>query len=349
MLYGQIKLKNYLTDSSISFCAIGDTAKDKVPLQVSTFNQGIAIDKVLPKIFLEGGGGNNQKESYEFAAYFYNNHCELSQAVMPFMFITGDEGFYPEIVSKYIKQFIGKDIKEKKINSLEVFKKTAKKFNVFLIKKEYSDPDDEKEIYDQWVNAVGKERILNIKKPKSCVDIILGAIAITSGARNLESYVKDLRERDQNEERITEVMDALKLYDDKLANKEIRIVYNRLNEIKEEAIKLINQSEDKEKTKYYEDLKVLKRSVKNVSEKFICPIMNEIFLDPVTAADGNDYERKAFEVWLLKNKTSPIDDSVTLENTNTKNNVSLRKEIQAFNENPKIYAKKDKDSSFIIY
>jgi hypothetical protein len=38
---------------------------------------------------------------------------------------------------------------------------------------------------------------------------MLGAIAMTSGVRNLESYVKDMLDRGQDEERITEVTIAL--------------------------------------------------------------------------------------------------------------------------------------------
>ena len=41
-----------------------------------------------------------------------------------------------------------------------------------------------------------------MKTPKACVDVMLGAIALTSGARTLEDYVKDMKERGQDEERI---------------------------------------------------------------------------------------------------------------------------------------------------
>jgi hypothetical protein len=35
MFYGQIKMKNYLKDPAISFCAIGDATSDKAALQVT--------------------------------------------------------------------------------------------------------------------------------------------------------------------------------------------------------------------------------------------------------------------------------------------------------------------------
>ena len=48
-------------------------------------------------MYLEGGGGGNQIESYELAAYFYARHVELKHLELPFFFITGDEGMYNEI------------------------------------------------------------------------------------------------------------------------------------------------------------------------------------------------------------------------------------------------------------
>lgn len=39
--------------------------------------------------------------------------------------------------------------------------------------------------------------------------MILGAIALTSGVRTLETYVRDMRDRGQDEERIKEVTFAL--------------------------------------------------------------------------------------------------------------------------------------------
>ena len=44
MFYGQLMLQGYVQDPTISFCAFGDTASDKAPLQVSDFGQGAQID-----------------------------------------------------------------------------------------------------------------------------------------------------------------------------------------------------------------------------------------------------------------------------------------------------------------
>jgi len=64
-------------------------------------------------------------------------------------------------------------------------------------------------MYEKWVSWVGEDHILNLPDAKAVVDIVLGAIAITSGSRNWESYLHDLQERGQSNERINLVSNSL--------------------------------------------------------------------------------------------------------------------------------------------
>ena len=57
---------------------------------------------------------------------------------------------------------------------------------------------------------MGVERILEMKTPKACIDVILGAIALVSGSRTLEGYVKDMETRGQDKTRIQEVLHSLR-------------------------------------------------------------------------------------------------------------------------------------------
>lgn len=41
-------------------------------------------------------------------------------------------------------------------------------------------------------------------------------------------------------------------------------------------------------------------------DNFVCPLSNEIFLDPVMADDGHLYERQMISTWLSNNNISPI-------------------------------------------
>ena len=57
-------------------------------------------------MYLEGGGGGNMHESYELAAYFYANACELANSELSFFFVTGDEKFYETLSVKTIHEYL---------------------------------------------------------------------------------------------------------------------------------------------------------------------------------------------------------------------------------------------------
>ncbi len=69
-LMGLCLRKGYLDDPAILIGAIGDATCDLVPLQVGQFESGNEIENDLNNLYLEGGGGGQQMESYELALYF---------------------------------------------------------------------------------------------------------------------------------------------------------------------------------------------------------------------------------------------------------------------------------------
>ena len=58
----------------------------------------------------------------------------------------------------------------------------------------------------KWEEVIGGERILELHDPKSVIDVMLGAIAIVSGTRNMDKYMMDLDSRGQSETRKREVL-----------------------------------------------------------------------------------------------------------------------------------------------
>ena len=210
MFYGQIMMQNYLSDPSVSFCAVDDTF-DQAPLQVTDFGQGVQIDQLISKVFLESGGSGEEgaHEAYELSALFYARQCELKNAELPFFFITGDEHFYKFIKSDHVQKILGYKPKHDKELAVTVWHELRKKFNVFHLHKPYGSKISKEELMD-WTEALGPERILEMETPKACIDVILGAIALTSGARTMEGYIKDMEVRGQSKERIKEVVHSLR-------------------------------------------------------------------------------------------------------------------------------------------
>jgi hypothetical protein len=65
-----------------------------------------------------------------------------------------------------------------------------------------------------------------------------------------------------------------------------------------------------------------------IPDEFLCPITYEVMKDPVCAADGYTYERKAIEEWLAKNQTSPM-INISIKNTPLYSNKILKMLIDA--------------------
>jgi len=385
MFYGQIMMNGYLEDPAISFCAIGDASFDRAPLQITDFGQGNQLDQLISKIYLERGGGNNIQESYELAAFFYVNHCELLKSELPYFFITGDEYYYENITGASLSKIFGihadkYNYNMNKISSSEIWSLLMKKFNVFHLHKNYKKQDQDEDILDHWVKALGRDRILEIKTPKACIDVILGAISMTSGARTLETYIDDMKIRGQTEERIQEVTNALKYVKPECHSK---IVPKKINhkdlkheqekgknnkteekveeeELKENAFEKIydlyfvqkfvreNLAHDEEK---YTEEAIQKRNENEhkywMEERFKCPITERMFIYPVKAADGNTYEENAIQMWLKFHSSSPLTgvhiSQVLMPNTKIRNEIdTLIDPEAATKKSPKKKPKKKK-------
>jgi len=226
-------------------------------------------------------------------------------------------------------------------------------YNVFHIKKPYHDHAIDEKIKHQWYEAIGQNHVLEMKTPKACIDVILGAIAITSGARNLQTYIEDMKTRGQDEERIKEVSDALKLFNSTFSAKKVlrfgaKASNKPLVEEEEKKFEELPSSalfqtikieyEKKEKSsvldsdqrKYKESLKELNKLGKSIPEEFVCPLTGEILFDPVMTNDGNTYERLAIETWFENHDTSPL-TSLKLSSKAVIPNNTLTKLIKDFN------------------
>ena len=66
--------------------------------------------------------------------------------------------------------------------------------------------------------------------------------------------------------------------------------------------------------------KRLRSTVSNISKHLICPITQELMVDPVLAEDGRTYERKELIKWLATNSTSPLDPSCSIDASQLRSN-----------------------------
>jgi hypothetical protein len=210
MVYGELKGKGYIDDDfAISFSAVGDHKSDAAPFQVCDFDKGTVLDSWLKKIWLEKGGGPGCMESYELLAWYYLNCVDFNPPKKtkekPYFFLIGDEQCYPTVKASDVQKHFGVTI-PKDIPTAEVFKDLMDKYNFFHLHKPYGYGDDF--IVEDWNKLIG-QNIITMAEPNSVADLILGLVALTSGARDWEGYEADMKARGQTAKRIANVKAAL--------------------------------------------------------------------------------------------------------------------------------------------
>lgn len=182
ILYNEVRffLPDGLKDTfEISFAAVGDAYSDSAPLQVTDFASGAELDMNIKSLYPEGGGGGQSRETYELAAYYYTNKCNLLGSLehpKPVLIFVGDEGYYSKINRQHVKDLIGDDLPSDLI-ATDVFAALKDKFSVYALRIEYSHEDKEAIIDSQWRDTLGPGKVILMEDPKRIVDTIIGIVA----------------------------------------------------------------------------------------------------------------------------------------------------------------------------
>jgi len=103
-------------DPQVLFLGIGDHEFDRAPLQVGQFESSDELlDKWLTDIYLEGGGGGNDGESYMLAWYFAWKHtsidCFEKRGRKGYLFTVGDEPVLHDMPSRALKAIIAREVR----------------------------------------------------------------------------------------------------------------------------------------------------------------------------------------------------------------------------------------------
>ena len=72
----------------------------------------------------------------------------------------------------------------------------------------------------------------------------------------------------------------------------------------------------------------------DIPNEFICPITQDLMVEPVCDNEGNTYDKKAIMKWLARNRTSPISRK-PLRIADLRPNIALKNLIISFNEKNK--------------
>ena len=185
-IMNMILSSNLVTNPHVMFMGIGDVRCDSAPLQVSQFEADIRIAQQLTDLYLEGGGGGNQFESYDLAWYFASERCKCDsfakRGKKGFLFTFGDE-LPPEGLNAYELGKVFGGSYQAGYTVTELYEMARKEWEVFhLVIEEGSfarrtgvDP-----VLSMWENIMSN-RAIPVKDYRFLPDVIAAVIRVANG------------------------------------------------------------------------------------------------------------------------------------------------------------------------
>jgi hypothetical protein len=195
-LMGLLLRKSYLTDPSILIGGIGDATCDQVPMQLGQFESGIEIENDLTNLFLEGGGGGQQMESYELALYFLARKtamdCFEKRQKRGYAILIGDEMAYPKVDRHKVKEIFA-DTLEADISLAEIVAEVQAKFDLYYILPNLTNYYSDKKIETFWRELLGQQ-FIKLDDPEGVSELIATLIGVGEGAADLALVADDLKD-----------------------------------------------------------------------------------------------------------------------------------------------------------
>ena len=212
-LMGFLVKKGYLASPHILFGAVGDATCDRVPLQIGQFEAGNEMDEVLSLMYLEGGGGGQQTESYELAMYYMARHTDLDcynkRGEKGYLFLSGDELPYSHVKRSEVKRIIGDDLQED-ISTSEILEELREKFEVFwILPNNTSNCDDPRVV--KPLKAMFGQHLLKLEDHSAVVELIAATIGVAEGF-DIHDVAAGLRDLGASDSAVRSTSTALSTY-----------------------------------------------------------------------------------------------------------------------------------------
>lgn len=185
-------------DPQLLFLGVGDHTCDRAPLQVGQFESSDELlDHWLTNVYLEGGGGGNDGESYLLAWYFAGKHtsidCFEKRGKKGFLFTIGDEPCLDSIPKTSIKALMGKGQFEN-FDATDLLDKAREKYEVFHIHMKQGSNGSRQEVIDGWTQLVGKDNLIVANKKEDVSGIIKKIVTKGAKVKDPTDVVKPTKE-----------------------------------------------------------------------------------------------------------------------------------------------------------
>lgn len=204
--------KGYVADPQVMMGAVGDARSDRASLQVGQFESGVEMDEDLERLFIEGGGGGTNQESYQNALYFFARHtsidCFEKRGIKGYLFLIGDERAYDFVYSSEVKTIVG-DSLQADIPLAEIVREVREKYHVFFVIPSGTSHGGQRWLKDYWDDLLGSENVIMLNDPAAVCESIALAIGLCEGTVDLSDGASHLRDAGAGAAVINSVTSAL--------------------------------------------------------------------------------------------------------------------------------------------
>lgn len=167
-------------DPQVLFLGIGDHECDNAPLQVGQFESSDELmDKWLTTVYLEGGGGGNDGESYLLAWYLASKHTEIDclekRGKKGILFTIGDEPTLKELPASTLKSLMG-DGQYSDMSLHELLDMVRESYHTFHIHVKETSSGSRQRVIDGWKQLLGDD-LLEVQSKTIIPEVIAAKVA----------------------------------------------------------------------------------------------------------------------------------------------------------------------------
>lgn len=175
-----------VSDPHVMAMAIGDAYCDQAPLQATQFEADLTLADQLRRLWIEGGGGGNDGESYAlawlFAATRTSIDCFEKRGEKGYLFTIGDEPLLPKTPGAAIARIFGAPFAHD-VGSPALLTQAQARYEVFHIVLADCGYASQRldAVLASWRPTLG-ERVLVCEDHSKIAEVIVSAIEMTKGA-----------------------------------------------------------------------------------------------------------------------------------------------------------------------
>lgn len=178
-------LKHKIADPAVLFGGIGDHYTDSAPLQVGQFESGAEeLAKWLTGLFLEGGGGGQNKESYLLAWYVAARHtsidCFEKRGKKGYLFTVGDEKTWGSLEAATLTEIFGKSVSES-VSAEQLLREVKQMYHVYHIHVNSTGYANDPDVIGDWKRLLG-ENLIILDDSDVIAETIATTIAVMEGS-----------------------------------------------------------------------------------------------------------------------------------------------------------------------